>query len=409
MTGRFVLTLNAGSATVKAALFALTAPPHQPHERPGWSATYRRYGEAPHLELRRGEAIDELPGDGELPAVLATMVDDIERSGIVRSREDVVAVGHRVVHGGPELRAPVRLDPDIRRRIGDADALAPLHNGPALELIDAAADSLPGATHVAVFDTAFHATIPDAAAVYGGPHAWWDRGWRRYGFHGLSQHDAVERAAALLGRPREGLQLVVVHLGGGCSVTAVRDGHSVDTTMGLTPTDGLIMATRCGSVDPGLLLLALREAGGDLDAFERVLNEHSGIAGLTGTTADVAQARQLAERGDERAALAVAAYVHRVRSAIGAMVVAAGGFDALVFTGGAVESDPRLRADIVEGLAVLGVRLDHDGNERVDGAADALISSPGGVPVIVIGADEERVIAGATAALAPQGGAGPSR
>ncbi|MGD9755072.1 MAG: acetate/propionate family kinase, partial [Acidimicrobiia bacterium] len=369
---RHILVVNAGSATVKCALYELD------HVRladgaAGWRATFDRRDGAGLPAV--ADVLDVLPCDPD----------------------ELAAVGHRIVHGGPRLRGPVMVDRDVRTHIEQAGRFAPLHNPPALALLDAFNERLPEAITVAVFDTAFHATIPPAAAAYGGPYSWWDRGWRRYGFHGISHRDAGERAARLIGRPLEDLSMVSTHLGGGCSVTAIRHGHSVDTTMGLSPLDGLVMATRSGSVDPAVVLLALDDHGGDPVALARQLEEGSGVLGLSGTTADVTEARIAAADGDERARLAYDTFVHRTRTAIGAMAVAAGGCDLLVLTGGAAERDASLRDDVVAGLGVLGLSLDAAANEA--GAADRLINAESSPSIALIAADEERVIARETARL----------
>ncbi|HEX4526238.1 MAG TPA: acetate/propionate family kinase [Gaiellaceae bacterium] len=260
----------------------------------------------------------------------------------------IEAVAHRVVHGGPRFREPVVIDAEVRAQIFELEPLAPLHNAPALRGIEAAEAAFPRLPQVAVFDTAFHATIPAAAATYALPKQWRDEwGVHRYGFHGLSVQWAAEQVRV----PR----LVVCHLGGGCSVTAVLDGRSVDTTMGFSPLEGVPMATRSGSIDPGALIYVLREQGLGVDALDRALNTESGLKGLAGGSGDMRQLEQRMGAGDSAAQLAFAVFVHRVAAAVGAMSVATHGLDALVFTAGIGEGSALVRSSVCEQLGYLGV------------------------------------------------------
>lgn len=302
------------------------------------------------------------------------------------------AVGHRVVHGGPDFAEPVRIDDAVRARLGELADLAPIHQPPALHAIDTLRAGLPALPAVACFDTAFHAHLPAAAATYALPGAWRERwGLRRYGFHGLSHAYAARRAAEMLGRPAAELRLVTCHLGAGASLAAVRGGRSVDTTMGFTPLEGLVMATRSGTVDPGLLLWLQAHAGLGAAEITDALERHSGLLGLAGT-ADMRLVveRALAGPGRERAALEV--YVHRLRAAIAAMVAALGGLDALVFTGGVGENSPVVREHAAAGLGFLGVAVDPLAN--ADGAGDRDVAPPGQpVRILVVAAREEVEIA----------------
>ncbi|MGW4213581.1 acetate/propionate family kinase [Lentzea sp. NPDC004789] len=262
------------------------------------------------------------------------------------------AVGHRVVHGGPEFTGPARIDANVRSALERLTGLAPLHQPRALAGIDAITAVLTDVPQVACFDTAFHATMPAFAATYALP-AQWRRKWglRRYGFHGLSHAYASRKAVEQAGMPDA--RVVSCHLGAGASLAAVRRGRSVDTTMGFTPLAGLVMATRSGDVDPGLLVWLLR-AGLSLDELEDGLEHHSGLAGLSGT-GDMRDVRRAAEDGDEHASLALEVYAHRLRQAVSAMAASLGGLDVLVFTGGVGEHDAVLRADVVNGLPFLGI------------------------------------------------------
>jgi acetate kinase len=292
------------------------------------------------------------------------------------------AVAHRVVHGGPWFRDPVVIDAAVERRIEELQALAPLHNAPALDGIRRARAAQAAVPHVAVFDTAFHATMPDEAATYALPRRLREElGIRRFGFHGLSVQWAAERVAV----PR----LVVCHLGGGCSVTAVRDGRSVDTTMGFSPLEGVPMATRSGSVDPGALLHLLREHGFDGQSLDQVLERESGLLGLAGT----ADAREL-----DAGSLALRVFAHRVAGAVATMAVAAGGLDALVFTAGIGEGSPLVRAEVCARLGFLGVELDGRRNEEAVPDAELAVSGSD-VRIVALRAREELVAARAALAL----------
>jgi acetate kinase len=299
----------------------------------------------------------------------------------------IAAVAHRVVHGGTEFSAPVVIDPGVEQRLAALTELAPLHNRPALTAIDQARRALPDVPHVAVFDTAFHATIPEVAATYAVPERWRaDWGIRRYGFHGLSVQWAAERVRV----PR----LVVCHLGGGCSVTAVLDGRSVDTTMGFSPLEGVPMATRSGSIDVEIALFLLRHGRLALEELEQALEHESGLLGLSVLSARV---EELERSDDPRARLALEVFAHRVAGAVAAMVVSLGGLDALVFTAGVGEGSARVRADVCGRLRFLGVALDA---ANTGARPDAEVGSPGSaVRVVVLHAREEVVAARAARSL----------
>lgn len=289
------------------------------------------------------------------------------------------AAGVRFVHGGPDHTAAVRVDDALLRDLDGAADLAPLHNPPALRAVRQLLAERPDVPVVACFDTAFHTTIPAAAATYALPREWNER-WRlrRLGFHGLSHAWAARRGAELAGRPAEGLRMVTCHLGGGASLCAVRDGRSVDTTMGFTPLEGVVMQTRSGSIDPGLMLHLLRREGVSADELYDVLDRESGLKGLSGTSGDFQEVSRARDAGDEAAALAFDVYVHRLVREAGGMAAAAGGLDLLVFTGGIGEHAPQLRSAVAAGLAHLGIGLDRDRNEAADG--DALVGD--GVAVV---------------------------
>lgn len=305
----------------------------------------------------------------------------------------VVAVGHRVVHGGLRFREPVVIDSDVRRAILDLERLAPLHNSPAVSGIEAASVALPRVPHIAVFDTAFHATIPQEAAVYALPRRWReDWGIRRYGFHGLSIAWSSERAPVMVDKPTDSLRLVICHLGGGSSVTAIRGGRSVDTTMGFSPLEGVPMTTRSGSVDPGALIHLIRERGLDPGALDHDLNLESGLKGLAGGSGSMLDLEQASQAGDANATLAIDVFVHRVAGAAASMAAAAGGIDALIFTAGIGEGSALIREEVCSRLEFLGVEVDRERNACAEPDCDIAVDRSA-VRVLVVRAREELVVA----------------
>ncbi len=336
-----------------------------------------------------------LDDDAVLEATTVETWDGAENLDPMRefldSTPGVDAVGHRVVHGGPRFRESVAVDEDVISYLDSIDDLAPLHNPRAVAAIRAVR-RLIDVPAVAAFDTSFHATIPDEAATYALPRGWNRRySLRRYGFHGLSHAYAVRRAAEIVGRSVVDLRVVSCHLGAGASLCAVRDGRSVDTTMGFTPLAGLVMQTRAGSVDPGLVLWLLEHADVDATTLGQVLEHQSGLRGLSGTSGDYRDVVAGHEAGDADATLALDVYLHRLVREIGAMTVSAGGLDVLVFTGGVGEHASELRAEAGRRLAYLGVVLDEAANAAT---ADADITAPGAsVQTVVVSAAEDVEIA----------------
>lgn len=341
------------------------------------------------LKLRLLGDDNELLGSRDLPAIDGEGGPDAARAAAAEL-PDPEAVGHRVVHGGERFRGPVVIDAEVEGALRELIDLAPLHQPTSLAALDAVSSALPGVPAVACFDTAFHATLPPPAAIYALPAAWRERyGLRRYGFHGLSHAYASRRAGELLGR--SGMRLVTAHLGAGASLAAVRAGQSVDTTMGFTPLEGLVMATRSGSVDPGMLLWLLEREEVSERELAETLEHDSGLKGLAGE-ADMRRVLDRAAKGDEEATLARDAYIHRLRGSIAAMAGALGGIDGLVFTGGVGENSPEVRALAVEGLGFLGLELDADRNRAAHG--DAELGAGGGrAAVLVIAAREDLEIA----------------
>ena len=329
------------------------------------------------------ELDDLLPFDQTVDQPIANVIGRYGR---------IDAVGHRIVHGGTAFTEPVRVDREVRETLRALSDLAPLHQPRSLAVLDTVTSLFPDTPAVACFDTAFHAAIPPAAATYALPREWRQR-WelRRFGFHGLSHSYSARRAAQLLDRPQEGLRLVTCHLGAGASLAAVQNGRSIDTTMGFTPLEGLVMATRSGSVDPGLLLWLQQRAGLTAEDLADGLEHRSGLVGLAGT-ADMKAVLTAAENGAPDARLALEVYMHRLRAGIAAMAAALGGLDCLAFTGGVGENAPTVRQHAADGLGFLGITIDGERNCR--NAGDGEIGSiTASVPTLVIHAREDLEIA----------------
>ena len=366
MTARPVLVLNVGSSSLK---YAVVRP-----------AT----GEA----LVDGH-VERLDING-LAAALARVVDEVSTAGI--DRDDLAAVGHRVVHGGARFVTATLVDDDVLAGLEELVEMAPLHNPPAIAGIHAAIDAYPGLAQVAVFDTAFFADLPPAASTYALDADVARRfGIRRYGMHGISHHYVAGAVADFLGRPVEELDQVVLHLGNGASASAVRGGRPVETSMGMTPLEGLVMGTRSGDLDPGVLLHLLRVGGLDADGLDDLLNHRSGLLGLSGIQ-DFRDLVVAIDGGDRAAAAAYDVYCHRITKYVGAYLAVLGSADVITFTAGTGENVPRVRRDVLAGLEPLGIRLDLERNE-VRGGPARISTDDSPVTVLVVPTDEERSIA----------------
>jgi acetate kinase len=353
-----ILLLNAGSSSLKATLMESADSAVLAHALGDWAGEETRYEYAGLDGKRRAERV---AWRGHAKAV-QRFIEDLTNTGALPQRSALAAVAHRVVHGGP-FTSSVRITAEVRSRIVALADLAPLHNPPSLDALSAAEEELPDVPHVAVFDTAFHAALAPEAYVYPVPDHW-TRQWgvRRYGFHGLSHAYCARRAAEALGRAEEDLRLVICHLGHGCSASAVRSGRCVDTTMGFTPLEGLMMATRSGSIDPSVILHVQERHGLSPKKVETALNRESGLLGVSGVSADMRKVLAAAKEGHEQARLALAIYTRRVRQAVGALTVTMGGIDALVFTAGVGENASEVRQEICTGLECLGIEIDGKSN-----------------------------------------------
>jgi acetate kinase len=368
-----ILLLNAGSSSMKGTLMESPNSRVVARGQGDWAGSVTRYQYAGPDGTERSE---EVTWKGHAEAVHRFVFDLMHEEPVaLPDRSALAAVCHRVVHGG-QFTSSVLITPEIRSRISALAELAPLHNPPSLATLAAAEAELPDVPHVAVFDTAFHATLLPEARTYPVPAKWMhDWGIRRFGFHGLSHAYCARRAADMLGRPAEDLRLVICHLGHGCSASAVRGGRCVDTTMGFTPLEGLMMGTRSGSIDPSIVLHVQQHHGLTAEQVELALNRESGLLGVSGVSADMRQVLATARAGDDQARLALAIYTHRVRQAIGALAVTMGGVDALVFTAGVGEHAGEVRASICAGLECLGLELDAQANASC--RPDADVARPG--------------------------------
>ncbi|HEY7428246.1 MAG TPA: acetate kinase [Gemmataceae bacterium] len=386
-----ILVINAGSSSLKFGLFDEEARQELATGLIDWKVDPR------HAELvirpQRGEPIRSQESIAEHGVAVRYAVRRLSEMAEACGANAITIVGHRVVHGGARFHTPVRIDSQVRSALAKLSELAPLHNPAAVEAIEAAQSALPTVPQVAVFDTAFFATLAPHAYLYPVPYAWFtDWGIRRFGFHGISHAYCAGRAAELLGREPVGLRLVICHLGNGCSASAVRDGRAVQTTMGFTPMEGLMMGTRCGSLDPGVLIDVQRRRGLSVDQLDRALNQESGLLAISGISGDYRQVEAAAVKGEERAGLALEMYADRVRAAIGALAVTLGGVDGLVFTAGVGENAAGLRSVVCQGLECLGLHLDAVRNTGCSPDADiARTDSPG--RILIMRTREELMIA----------------
>jgi acetate kinase len=365
-----ILVLNAGSSSHKSCLYQITTDrlPALPPE-PIWSATIDITGQ-PNTATMTVKTSTHQNWQTEIEAEPTTAIPEMLKtlwSGntqVINNLQEIDVVGHRVVHGGELYHESTIVTPEVKDAIARLSLLAPSHNPANLAGIRAVETALGTVPQVAVFDTAFHHQIPDSAAIYPGPYEWVENGIRRYGFHGISHQYCAQRAAEILERDLTNLRLITCHLGNGCSLAAIKNGYSIDTTMGFTPLDGLMMGSRSGSIDPGILLYLMRESGYSSDRLDTILNRESGLKGISGISSDLRQVVAEKELGNSRAQLAWDIYIHRLRSGIGAMMASLKGVDAIVFTGGVGENSAAVRTSVCQGFEWLGWQLDADKNEN---------------------------------------------
>jgi len=391
-----ILVINSGSATLKLDVLELSPAAGQPRRIA--QARVEQFGSAAsvHFSIVEGRTLKETRSVPDHPAALQLFLDWLRREN--DAVLDIAAVGHRVVHGGSKFSASTLLTPEALSGLESLNALAPLHNPPALAGIRAARVVFgPDVPMVAVFDTAFHRTLPEHAATYALPHELARRhDLRRYGFHGLAHESMLRRYSELAGVPMSQSSVITVQLGGGCSVAAIREGRSVDTSMGFTPLEGLMMATRAGDLDPGVLTTLLRNENLSPSALEDLLNRHCGLLGVSGRSADMRELLAVAP-DDARAALAVEMFCYRVSKYVGAFLAALGGAQAVVFGGGIGENSPPIRARICERLAWFGLHLDAAKNAAAAGMEARITNDTGRLQAWVVGVDESVLVAEQTA------------
>lgn len=395
-----VLVLNCGSSSVKYQLIETSlAHIEAGDDRELARGSIERIGSDSALHTYQpagGERVTDAREILEHRVAIAEILKRLTHAegGVVREPAEIGAVGHRVVHGGERFSASTLVTAEVRRDIEDCSSLAPLHNPHNLRGYEAALAILPAVPHVAVFDTAFHQTMPPHAYLYGLPLVLHQRhGIRRYGFHGTSHRYVSWRAERLLGRPRRELRLVTCHLGNGASVCAVDRGRSVDTSMGFTPLEGLLMGTRCGDLDPSVVFHVMHAEDLTEHQVTTLLNKHSGLYGVSGLSQDMRELLAAEASGDERAKLAIDMFCYRVRKYIAAYAGAMGGLDAVVFTGGIGENAPAVRARSLAGLEFMGLGVDPGRNAAAVGTQADVATDESGVRALVIPTNEELLIA----------------
>ena len=401
-----ILVLNSGSSSQKSALFELDPGAAGDPVPPRWEGKIEWDGNKEDIQIRNhaGQEIRHQQEAGVRRASLAALLENLWSgpTAILKSASEIAVVGHRIVHGGPKLTQPVRITSEVKRDIESVAAIAPLHNQASLQGIELIEEMLPTVPQIAVFDTGFHSTLPKEAFIYPVPYAWYEQeGIRRYGFHGINHEYCVQRVAYLLRRDPASLKIISCHLGNGCSLAAIESGKSVDTTMGFTPLEGLMMGTRSGSIDPGISIHMMRANRQDMDpdSLDHALNQQSGLRGVSGVSSDMRDVLQAAREGNQRAQLAFDIFIHRLRAGIGAMAAAMGGLDALVFTAGIGENSPEVRRAACARLGFLGIQVDDTRNSAASADRD-ISGGESRVRVFVIRAQEDWAIARQCAEMA---------
>ena len=393
-----ILVLNAGSSSQKSCLYQLgenTLPENPP--QPLWEA---------HIDwtVAEGFAVGKIKTRGltleakleitDRQLVLTKILDTLTsgETKVIEQLSEIDIVGHRVVHGGTEYSQATLVTPEVKEAIARFSPLAPAHNPANLEGIEAIEKILGNIPQVAVFDTAFHSQMPLEVAVYPIPYEWLNKGIRRYGFHGISHQYCAQRTAQLLGKPLEFLKLITCHLGNGCSLAAIKKGKSIDTTMGFTPLEGLMMGSRSGSIDPGILIYLMREYDFNSDRLDKMLNKEAGLKGISGLSADMRTILTAMSENNAQANLAFEMYIHRLRGAIGSMLASLGGLDVLVFTAGVGENAVLVREKVCQGWEFLGLQLDLEKNKSSPKDED-IATADSAVRILVVQAQEDWAIA----------------
>ncbi|TCL40235.1 acetate kinase [Anaerospora hongkongensis] len=393
-----VLVVNCGSSSIKYQLFNMS------DESVLAKGLVERIGLEGAVLTHQPAGKDKVVITGDISnhsvgikLVLEALAD--ANHGVIASMKEIVAVGHRVVHGGEKFADSVLITPDVMRALEECIEMAPLHNPPNILGINACAELMPGVPQVGVFDTAFHQTMPKAAFLYGLPYEAYEKyGVRRYGFHGTSHKYVSQRAAEMMGQHMSNLRIITCHLGNGSSLAAIKYGKAIDTSMGFTPLEGLVMGTRCGEIDPAIIPFLMKKEGMSPDQMDEYLNKKSGVLGISGVSSDFRDIEDAAGEGNERAQLALDVFAYKVRKYVGGYVASMGGVDAIVFTAGLGENSIEMRDKICNGLEYLGTRIDHTKN-NVRGKAQEISVDGAKVKIFVIPTNEELVIARDTKAI----------
>lgn len=388
-----ILVLNCGSSSVKYQLFEMEENRVLVKgiiEKIGLKGSYLEYerDDAPEV-LLKGDILDHQAG---IEYILGIMTS--EKHGCIKNLSEIDAVGHRVAHGGEKFTKSVLINEEVKKDIEKAAELAPLHNPPNLKGILAMESLLPKAPQVAVFDTAFHQTMKDTAYMYAAPYTLYKKyGIRKYGFHGTSYRFVAKKACETLGVDIQNQKIVACHLGNGASITAIKNGESVDTSMGLTPVEGLMMGTRTGDLDLGVLLFIMEKEEIGIEAARTLINKHSGMVGITGVSSDMREINDAYDDGNDRARLGLEMYGYKIKKYIGAYAAAMGGIDTLIFTGGIGENDWIVRKFATDDMDYLGIKVDHDINYKLRKKETHIHTEDSRVNVLIVQTDEERVIA----------------
>lgn len=391
-----ILVLNCGSSSVKYKLFDMDKQEVLAQggvEKLGLPGSFLKFTLPDNKKIVLEKELPE--HNAAIQFILSILTD--EKYGCIRSYDEIDAVGHRVVHGGEEFSRSVEITDEVIAKMVECIDLAPLHNPPNLKGIRAMSTLIPGIRQVGVFDTAFHQTMPDYAYMYGLPYSLYKKyGIRRYGFHGTSHRYVSRRACEILGVPYEKQRIITAHIGNGGSITAIKDGKSIDTSMGLTPVEGLLMGTRCGDVDAGALAFIMDKEGLDAKGLSDLINKQSGMLGLSGISSDMREIEAAVAEGDKKAILAMQVYNYRIKKYIGTYAAVLGGVDILVFTGGVGENQWTTRKEVCRNMEYMGILLDDSKNDGMRGQEMVISKPESKVTVIVVPTDEEFMIASDT-------------
>lgn len=394
-----ILVLNCGSSSIKYALYNMddkSVMTSGGAERVGLDGAFVK------VKLANGEKkqiMHDIPEHTEGVKFIFSLLTDPE-IGVIKDLKEIDAVGHRMVHGGEKFNKSVVLTDEVLKAFEECSDLAPLHNPANLKGVNAVKELMPGLPQVGVFDTAFHQTMPEHAYMYAIPYELYEKyGIRRYGFHGTSHRYVSKRACEFLGVNYEDQHIITCHIGNGGSVAAVKHGKCIDTSMGLTPLEGVMMGTRSGDIDGGAVAFIQKKLGLDADGISNLLNKKSGVQGITGISSDMREIDAAAEKGDKKAILALDMYNYRIKKYVGAYAAAMGGADIIVFTAGVGENQASMRSEVCKGMEWMGIKLDEEKNAKVRGVEAVISTEDSPVTVVVIPTDEELVIASDTMAL----------